>query len=277
MLRAFRFIIDLFTQRHGVVAFAFFLALGLLMRQAPNSVRQSVVPSALGSVFYPAQLAVSSVNAYRSLADENAQLKSENARLRQETYHAREGLQELARLHTLVRFDDKWDFPIVTSRVVGHNPGRFLTTLVVNRGSKHGVKENMPVFSMNGLVGKITKASITHSRVQLLVDPNLKLSVMERRTRVVGFLESMDGHVLTAMVPAHAGVSVGDTLVTSGLGGIFPKGIPVGTVKQVRKSDLDVMRQMDVEPFQEFSTLEEVFVMEKDPDWEIKELLDEEP
>lgn len=83
--------------------------------------------------------------------------------------------------------------------------------------------------------------------------------------------------MLTAMVPAHAGVSVGDTLVTSGLGGIFPKGIPVGTVKQVRKSDLDVMRQMDVEPFQEFSTLEEVFVMEKDPDWEIKELLDEEP
>lgn len=247
------------------------------MRQAPNSVRQSVVSAMLGSVFYPAQLAVSSLNAYRAVADENEKLKEENARLRQETYHAREGLLELARLHTLVRFDDKWDFPIVTARVVGHNPGRFLTTLVVNRGTKHGVTENMPVFSMNGLVGKITKASLTHSRVQLLVDPNLKLSVMERRTRVVGFLESMDGHVLTALVPAHAGVVAGDTLVTSGLGGIFPKGIPVGTVKAVRKSDLDVMRQMDVEPFQEFSTLEEVFVMEKEADWEIKELLDEEP
>jgi rod shape-determining protein MreC len=63
--------------------------------------------------------------------------------------------------------------------------------------------------------------------------------------------------------------------VTSGLGGIFPKGIPVGTVKEVRMSDLDVMRQMDVEPFQEFSILEEVFVMEKEPDWIVKELLDE--
>ena len=203
------------------------------------------------------------------------QLKEENARLRQETYHAREGLQELARLHTLVRFDDKWDFPIVTARVIGHNPGRFLTTMVINRGSEHGVKENMPVFSMNGLVGKISKASMTHSRVQLLVDPNLKLSVMDRRTRVVGFLESMDGVRLTALVPTHAGVHAGDTLVTSGLGGIFPKGIPVGTVKDVRKSDLDVMRQMEVEPFQDFSILEEVFVMEKEPDWLIKELLDE--
>ena len=267
MLRAFRFIVELFTQRHGVVAFAFFLLVGLLMRQAPLSVRASIVSSALGTVFYPAQVIISSVNSVRSVTAENQHLKEENARLRQETYYASEGLQELARLHTLVRFDDKWDYPIVTARVVGHNPGRFLTTLVINRGTSHGVKENMPVFSMNGLVGKITKASF---------DPNLKLSVLERKSRVVGFLESVDGHLLTAMIPSHAGVKEGDTLITSGLGGIFPKGIPVGTVKAVRKSDLDVMRQMDVAPFQEFSSLEEVFVMEKDPEWIIQELLDEE-
>ena len=275
MLRAFRFIVDLFTQRHGIVAFVFFLLVGLLMRQAPDIVKNSIVSTVLGTVFYPAHMVISSVDAFRSVAAENEHLKEENARLRQETYYASEGLQELARLHTLVRFDDKWDYPIVTARVVGHNAGRFLTTLVINRGTRHGVKENMPVFSMNGLVGKITKASYAHSRVQLLVDPNLKLSVLERRTRVVGFLESVDGHLLTAMVPTHAGVKEGDTLITSGLGGIFPKGIPVGTVKAVRESDLDVMRLMDVAPFQEFSTLEEVFVMEKDPEWIIQELLDE--
>ena len=275
MLRAIRFIVDLFTQRHGIVAFVFFLALGLLMRQAPNPIRESIVSTAVSTLYFPAQRIVSAVGHFKTVALENEQLKEENARLRQETYHAREGLQELARLHTLVRFDDKWDYPIVTARVVGHNPGRFLTTMVINRGTEHGVKENMPVFSMNGLVGKISKATMSHSRVQLLVDPNLKLSVMDRRTRVVGFLESMDGRRLMAMVPTHAGIHAGDTLVTSGLGGIFPKGIPVGTVKEVRKSDLDVMRLMDVEPFQEFSILEEVFVMEKEPDWIIKELLDE--
>ncbi|MBQ2559099.1 MAG: rod shape-determining protein MreC [Fibrobacter sp.] len=275
MLRAFRFIVDLFTQRHGVVAFAFFLVLGILLREASTQVRESVVESALSTVFYPVQLLASSINDFKNLQAENDHLKAENARLRQETYHASEGLQELARLHTLVRFDDKWDYPIVTSRVVGHNPGRFLTTLVINRGTYHGVKDNMPVMSMNGLVGKISKAMMTHSRVQLLVDPNLKLSVLERRTRVVGFLESMDGHLLSAMIPSHAGVAEGDTLITSGLGGIFPKGIPVGTVRSVRKADLDVMSLMDVEPFQEFSTLEEVFVMQKEPDWIIQELLDE--
>lgn len=275
MFRAFRFIVDLFSQRHGIVAFVFFLVLGLLMRQAPLPIRESIVTTAVSTLYFPAQRIVSAVGHYKSIALENEQLKEENARLRQETYHAREGLQELARLHTLVRFDDKWDYPIVTSRVVGHNPGRFLTTMVINRGTEHGVHENMPVFSMNGLVGKVSKATLNHSRVQLLVDPKLKLSVMDRKTRVVGFLESMDGVRLTAMVPTHAGIRPGDTLITSGLGGIFPKGIPVGTVKDVRKSDLDVMRQMDVEPFQDFTTLEEVFVMEKEPDWIVKELLDE--
>jgi len=275
MLRAFRFIVGLFSQKHGIVAFAFFLLLGILMRQAPEATQKNVVSAALASVFYPAQMVISSVDEFRSVAHENEMLKEENARLRQETYYASEALQELARLHALVRFDDKWDYPIVTARVVGHNPGRFLTTLVINRGTSRGVKEDMPVFSMNGLVGKVSKATLTHSRVQLLVDPNLKLSVLERRTRVVGFLESVDGRTLSAMIPTHAGVKVGDTLITSGLGGIFPKGIPVGTVTQIRPSDLEVMQLMDVVPFQEFSSLEEVFVMGKEPEWVVQELLDE--
>ena len=275
MLRAFRFIVGLFSQKHGIVAFAFFLLLGILMRQAPEATQKSVISAALASVFYPAQMVISSVDEFRSVAHENEMLKEENARLRQETYYASEALQELARLHALVRFDDKWDYPIVTARVVGHNPGRFLTTLVINRGTSRGVKEDMPVFSMNGLVGKVSKATLTHSRVQLLVDPNLKLSVLERWTRVVGFLESVDGRTLSAMIPTHAGVKVGDTLITSGLGGIFPKGIPVGTVTQIRPSDLEVMQLMDVMPFQEFSSLEEVFVMGKEPEWVVQELLDE--
>ena len=275
MIRAFHFIVGIFSQKHGIVAFVFFLVLGLLMHKAPDTARNSVVSLALGTVFYPAQMVISSVGQFRSVAHENEMLKEENARLRQETYYASEALQELARLHTLVRFDDKWDYPIVTARVVGHNPGRFLTTMVINRGTSRGVKEDMPVFSMNGLVGKVSKTTMTHSRVQLLVDPNLKLSVLERRTRVVGFLESVDGRTLSAMIPTHAGVKVGDTLITSGLGGIFPKGIPVGTVTKIRPADLEVMQLMDVVPFQEFSSLEEVFVMGKEAEWVIQELLDE--
>ena len=126
----------------GIVLVYSATLVGLLMRQAPNLVKENIVSSVLGTVLYPAQMALSSLNAYRSIVAENEQLKQENARLRQETYYASEGLQELTRLHALVRFDDKWGYPIVTARVVGHNPGRFLTTLIINRGTHHGVKEN---------------------------------------------------------------------------------------------------------------------------------------
>ena len=88
MLRAIRFIVDLFTQRHGIVAFVFFLALGLLMRQAPNTIRESIVSSAVSTLYFPAQRIVSAVGHYKAVALENEQLKEENARLRQETYHA---------------------------------------------------------------------------------------------------------------------------------------------------------------------------------------------
>ena len=66
-------------------------------------------------------------------------------------------IERTSRLHELVRFEDTWDYPIVTARVVGRNPGRFLTTFVINRGKHHGLKEEMPVFSMRGLVGKFPR------------------------------------------------------------------------------------------------------------------------
>ena len=247
--------------------------LALLIRQAPLSIKNSIVSSALTTIFYPAQRLISSIDDFYGKSAENELLKKENAELRIEVYKAKEGLQELIRLHELVRFDDKWDYPIITARVVGRNPGRFLTTVVINRGINHGLKEEMPVFSMRGLVGKTSKVEANHASVQLLVDPNLKLSVMGKRTRVVGFLESVNAYHLSVLIPTSAGMKVGDTLITSGLGGIFPKGIEVGLVKKIHKADLEVMRDMEVVPFQEFSFLEEVFVMQKEPNWIVQEML----
>ena len=75
-------------------------------------------------------------------------------------------------------------------------------------------------------------------------------------------------------MPAHAGIREGDTLVTSGLGGIFPKGIGVGVVKEMVPHDMDVLSTMVIQPFQEVSQLEEVFIMQKEPDWIVRELLE---
>ncbi len=258
----------------GILVLAFLLFVASSMRLLPMPAKERLTSAFLSTVFYPVQYLVASVDDFRNVLGENEKLKEENARLRLELDYARDGLRELVRLRALVRFDNHWDYPIVTSRIIGRNPGRLVTTLIVNRGLADGLKTDMPVFSMSGLVGRVAKVASHHAQVQVIVDPNLKFSVLNMRTRTVGFAESFDGKRLAATVPAHAGIREGDTLVTSGLGGIFPKGIGVGVVKEIVPHDMDVLSTMVIQPFQEVSQLEEVFIMQKEPDWIVRELLE---
>lgn len=263
----------LLSKGHGVVLFLILLAVGVGIRHLEKDGKETLVAGALSSVYYPAQLVVSSVERIRSVDHENDRLKRENARLKMERDNLREGFEETKRLRELVHFDNVWEYSIVTARVVGRNPGRFLTTFILNRGTDHGLDLNMPVFTTNGLVGRISAVSRSHSKVQLLTDPALHVSVMIQRSRVVGFLNGGNVNFLEASVPSYQGVQVGDTLVTSGFGGIYPKGIGIGVVKDLAKGDLEVVTELKLEPFQKPTRLEEVFVMQKQPDWIVREML----
>lgn len=263
----------LLSRGHGVVLFLILLFVGVGIRHMEKEDKETLVAGAISSVYYPAQLVVSSVERIQSVAHENDRLKRENARLKMERDNLREGIEETKRLRELVHFDNVWDYSIVTARVVGRNPGRFLTTFILNRGTDHGIDLNMPVFTTNGLVGRIAAVSRSHSKVQLLTDPMLHVSVMIQRSRVVGFLNGGDANYLEASVPSYQGVQVGDTVVTSGFGGLYPKGIGIGVVRDLAKGDLEVVTNLKLEPFQKPTHLEEVFVMQKQPDWIVREML----
>jgi rod shape-determining protein MreC len=272
-MKLFRLLEGILSKGHGLVLFLILLVVGFGIRHLDRDGKESLVAGALSSVYYPAQVVVSSVDRLHSLSYENDSLKRENALLKMERDNLREGIEETNRLRELVHFDNVWKYSIVTARVIGRNPGRFLTTFVVNRGTDHGIDLNMPVFTTHGLVGRISAVSRTHSKVQLLPDPALHVSVMVQRTRVVGFLNGGSVNYLQAMVPSYTGVREGDTLVTSGLGGIYPKGIGVGVVRSLQKGDVEVVTDLELEPFQKFMRLEEVFIMQKEPDWMIREMI----
>lgn len=272
-MKLFRLLEGILSKGHGLVLFLILLVVGFGIRHLDKNGKESLVAGALSSVYYPAQVVVSSVDRLHSLSYENDSLKRENALLKMERDNLREGIEETNRLRELVHFDNVWKYSIVTARVIGRNPGRFLTTFVVNRGTDHGIDLNMPVFTTHGLVGRISAVSRTHSKVQLLPDPALHVSVMVQRTRVVGFLNGGSVNYLQAMVPSYTGVREGDTLVTSGLGGIYPKGIGVGVVRSLQKGDVEVVTDLELEPFQKFMRLEEVFIMQKEPDWMIREMI----
>jgi rod shape-determining protein MreC len=125
----------------------------------------------------------------------------------------------------------------------------------------------MPVVNKDGVIGKITQALHNISLVQLIRDPSERISVMIKKSHAVGILETLDSKNFFIQYRKHAEVKEGDTIVTSGLGGIYPKGLTVGTVTGIHDSDDPLFKDVVMKPCVDFDHLEEVFVMQLDPQW----------
>jgi rod shape-determining protein MreC len=229
--------------------------------------KQNIADFLLSSVFYLPQAIVSYALHSGNLSEENTVLKKENARLKLEIDLIKEYAIENERLKKLMLFEHSWNYPIFLTQIIGHNPGIYMTTVVINNGTNDSILYGMPVFTTNGLVGKISKVFPNHSMVQLLSDPNSRTSVISQRSRVLGTVFSKDNGDTQIQVSSYADLMQGDTLVTSGLGGIYPKGIPVGIVNKFDKNYSEVLSNGSIKLLQHIESLEEVFVIRKSTDW----------
>jgi rod shape-determining protein MreC len=145
---------------------------------------------------------------------------------------------------------------VVTTRLSGQS-----RVLVIAQGSEAGVRTDMPVVSWGGLVGRVITVGAGYSKVRLLSDPNSGVAGIVQRSRAGGMvLGRGDGPLELAYVPKYADVEVGDRVVTSGLEGIFPKGLGVGRVTAV-SDPAGASKAIQVEPEVRFGALEEVLVL----------------
>jgi rod shape-determining protein MreC len=186
-----------------------------------------------------------------------------NARLSQ----LEESAVENRRLHSLLGFREMSSYELEPVRVVAREPSQRLRSVVIDGGKRRGVTPFMPVVNADGLVGKVVHVLPYMSLVQLLPDPLNRTSVTIRPSRVVGVLETENGIVLFVRCRTHAEVDSGDTVVTSGLGGIYPKGLFVGTVRRLAADEDPLFVRAVVDPFVRFNRLEEAFVMRLSAQW----------
>lgn len=169
---------------------------------------------------------------------------------------------ENVRLRRMLNFDLQIPYRLVPVEVIGAKPGSMIRTIEVNAGSKRGVAVNMPVVSADGIVGKVITVTGDAAWVQLLLDHNCRVSVIDQRTRAMGIVRWSGGRFLDmGDVPIESQVAVGDTIVSSGLGGIFPTGLIVGTVVGASDPKGSLFKNIKVESSVDFSSLEEVFVV----------------
>lgn len=260
-----QWLLSIVLRYRSFVSFLAIAAFSLWLHSLPISRKIAISHIMTASIFFPMQYTVTQITKVRNIWRENKDLRSEVARLGMDNAELREKSLENQRLRELLQFKERVAFDLVPSEVVAQSPGRVSTSFILQVGGADGIERNMPVVSIHGAVGKVISIARHSCQVQLLSDPNCRIGVMLQRSRIAGILESEDGRKYKMRVQEHADVAIGDKIITSGYGGIFPKGLRVGTVKGIQMDDLKIYKELRIGLFVDFDYVEEVFVLRRKP------------
>jgi rod shape-determining protein MreC len=200
---------------------------------------------------------------WKAVRNENLTLRADNERLSVQSLQVRETDQENRRLRRLLALRDRMPLTTLTGEVIGREGGGWSRSLTVNRGRADGISRQMPVIVPEGLVGRVAQVSSGASIVQLLNDPTSTVGAVVQRTRTPGLVEGEPGGGVRFKFMARdgAGVTPGDLVVTSGLGTLFPKGIPVGRVTAIEDKGSALFHFAVLTPAVDFARVEEVLLL----------------
>ena len=222
----------------------------------------NTLSNALGYVFLPFEVMSSKLLSLSLLYEENRELRGRLAEVSRENMTLKEKVYENDRLTRLLDFKSISPVPLKASRVVAEIDQRLGGGIIVDAGYDVGLSRNMAVVSPDGLVGLVVRAGQSVSTVKRIVDPGSRISVSIEPSRVTGILSARgDGALYVDWVAPDADVEPGDTLISSGLGSVIPKGILVGEVKDIREDPGKFSLSLQVRSFVDFKNLEEVFVL----------------
>lgn len=191
-----------------------------------------------------------------------SQLEEQNETLLAQLAELNEYKSENERLRSMLDLNTAYGLNGVAARVVGTSSDDWSNTVTVDKGSDAGVALDMPVTDGKGVVGQVSSVSSNSSVVTLLSDPSYQCSALLQNSRAVGVLTgSVDGSLHLEYVPVSQDVAVGELVVTSGLGGTYPKGLLLGAVASVTSSPSDVYYTIVVEPVARVGNYEEVCIV----------------
>ncbi len=199
-----------------------------------------------------------------NVREENKRLRDELNKYKAVNNQFREAVAINVRLSKLLELKESLPPPTLTTEIIGKDPSQWFKTVIIDRGSSDGVQKGMPVVTVEGVVGQVMNTSPHYSKVLLANDPNSAIDVLIQKTRVQGIIKGKGskGYDLNYVLK-NSEVKKGDYVVTSGLGGTFPKGLPVGTVSEVIKTKRGMFQQIEIEPAVDFSQLEYLLIIMK--------------
>ncbi|MDO8786029.1 MAG: rod shape-determining protein MreC [Syntrophales bacterium] len=194
------------------------------------------------------------------LGEENIRIKKKNILLTKQLILSREDYLEGIRLEKLLKLKEDTNSPTVIAIVIGRNKFSGFQTILINRGATHNLRVGLPVVAEQGVVGRVIDVAWHVSKILLLTDENSRIDALVQRTRMPGILEGSGSKTNLKYVPKTDDIRVGDAVISSGMGGVFPKGLLLGFVTKVDKKDAALFQKVEVTPFVDVARLEEVLV-----------------
>jgi rod shape-determining protein MreC len=256
----------------GIVAGVCLLLLTLQMRGGAAG-----ASDALAIFTTPVQTVVSRVNRtafglwstyqdWKNVRAENRRLRDEAQRLRVESLRVSEVDEENRRLRRLLQLKEALPLETISGEIIGREWGGWVRSLTVNRGRTSRVVRLTAVLGPDGLIGRIVDVRGGSSVVQVLTDPASTVGAHVVRTRTPGIIEGEARGTIRFKYMARdgAGIQVGDMVVTSGLGGLFPRGIPIGRVRSIDDRGSALFHYAQIAPAVDFARIDEVLLLTGD-------------
>lgn len=246
----------------GIVAIGLAVVCALSLMGLPHPHKNYIAERCRAGLLATTQWMFSQAIRYARNEEKSRFLLTQNVKLALDNMRLREAAWENVRLREALAFRRSDGVTgVIPAEVIGRDPDQIYDTIVINVGSDRGIIKDMPVVTAEGLVGHVAQVGDSDSVVQLLM--RSRVSALVQSTRAQGIVSWVDGQRFRLrFVEVSSLVREGDRVVSSGLGGRYPKGIPIGTVVEVNQLKRDpVFQQVFIESSVDFPDLEEVFVL----------------
>lgn len=257
----------IFSHRNGTSLFVTVL-ISLLLINAPIGRRQQIAQYLGATLFFPVQYTVNKVTNIRNIFAENDDLRVRLQSMELENASLKETLASGDELVKGLSYRDTSSFKLIPAESVVREPSFLYRTIVINVGKEDNVEPYMPVVTIDGVVGKVIRVLDRSSLVQLIRKPDEFVSVTHRLTGAVGIMNAVENDQLEVEYRKHRDLAVGDTLFTSGFGGIYPTGIPVAKITNIAEAQNPLYNRVTVVPTVDFEKLRHLFVIAVDTRWQ---------
>jgi rod shape-determining protein MreC len=218
--------------------------------------------AALNTVYFPFFHVKNTINDLASVHEENQKLRQALVDASIRVTLLEEAGRENIRLRSILGFEPPSGYTLLPAKVMAVTGNKLPVSAIVNRGEMDGVRLNEPIINEEGLLGRVSSLTETHCTIQLLTDPTNRVAVRVAESREMGIAKFLPSQgMIVDNIPSQGDVKQGDLILSSGLGGVYPPGLVVGTVIAVERSKQEPFLIVRLAPSADFNSLDELFVL----------------